>query len=86
MDIQVNIRLPDELVDLDSEKVSRDVFEQVVAEGYKDGQLSLKQVRILLGFPSRFEAEDFIHRRKATGYSLEDLKQELRTMEDLGLQ
>jgi hypothetical protein len=86
MDIQANIKLPDELVGLDSEKLSREVFEQVVAEGYKDGQLSLKQVRILLGFSSRFEAEDFIHRRKATGYTMEVLRKELKTMEDLGLQ
>lgn len=86
MEIQVSIELPDELAGLDSESVSRDVFEQVVAEGYKDGLLSLKQVRILLGFSSRFEAERFIHKRKATGYSVEDLETELRTMEDLGLQ
>lgn len=85
MDVVVPIKLPDDLTDLDSERVSRDLLEQVVAESYRRGVLSLKQVRELLGFSSRFEADRFIHSRKATGYDVEDLKADLATMRKLGL-
>ena len=85
MNVRVTVKLPDNLTDLDSDRVSRDVLEQVVAESYKNGQLSVKQLSGLLGFSSRFEAEDFIHRYKATGYGVDELKADLRTMEDLGL-
>ena len=84
MDVSVTISLPDSLAGIDKNQVSRDVFEQVVAESYRTGKLSLKQVRLLLGFSSRFEAEDFIHSHKATGYTLEDLHKEMETMKKLG--
>ena len=85
MDIQVKVTLPDDLTELDSSKVSRDVLEQVVVEGYKDGRLGPKQVRILLGFTSRFETEDFLHRHQAMEYTVDDLKSDLETLKDLGL-
>jgi predicted HTH domain antitoxin len=85
MNVNVTVTLPDEIIEADSDSVSRDVFEQVVAEAYKNGRLSLKQVRILLGFSSRFEAEDFIQRHRASGYTIHDLKREMKTMGDLGL-
>ena len=85
MNVNVTVTLPDEIIEADSDLVSRHVFEQVVAEAYKNGRLSLKQVRILLGFSTRFEAENFIHKHKATGYTIGDLKREMKTMEDLGL-
>jgi hypothetical protein len=83
--VNVNVTLPDDLTDLDSSKVSRDVLEQVVAVGYKEDRLSLKQVRLLLGFSSRLEAEDFLHRHRAMEYTTDDLKHDLETMDRLGL-
>ena len=85
MEIEVNISVPDELLNSDGKQVSRRVFEQFVIEGYKKGKLTTKNVRQLLGFFSRFETEDFLHRNKAFDYSVEDLNDDLRTMEDLGL-
>lgn len=85
MDVKVTVTLPDEIVEANNDLVSRNVFEQVVAEAYKNGKLSLKQVRLLLGFSSRFEAEEFIHEHKASGYTIEELKREIKTMGDLGL-
>ena len=85
MDINVTVSLPDSLANIDKDQVSLEVFEQVVAESYKTGKISLREVRLLLGFSSRFEAEDFIHRRKATGYTLDDLKKEMESMKELGL-
>lgn len=85
MDVQVTISLPDDLAELDSSVVSRDVFEQVVAEAYRSGRVGPVQVRRLLGFSSRFETEDFLHRMKAMVYTVEDLEHDLETMSRLGL-
>ena len=84
MEIQINISVPDELLDRDSEQVSRQVLEQFVLEGYKKEKLTIKQVREILGFSSRLETEKFLHQHKAFVYTLDDLKNDLKTMEDLG--
>ena len=85
MDVQVTIKLPDDLAELDGSTVSRDVLEQVVAEAYRSGRLGPVQVRKLLGFASRFETEDFLHRMGAMVYTVEDLEHDLETMSRLGL-
>ena len=85
MDITVKVTLPDDLTDLDSSKVSRDVLEQIAVEGYKDGRLSAKHVRLLLGFDSRMETEDFLHRNEAMEYTVEDLERDLEAMAKLGI-
>ena len=85
MDIEVSVKLPDELTNLDSITVSRDVLEQVVIEGYKNGTLGPKQVRLLLGFADRWETEEFLRRKGALEYTLEDLNDDLKTLEKLGL-
>ena len=85
MDVQVTINLPDNFAELDSTVVSRAVLEQVVAEGYRSGRLGPVQVRKLLGFDSRFETEDFLHRMGAMVYTVEDLEHDLQGMRDLGL-
>lgn len=85
MEIQINVSVSDELLDLDSEQVSRQVLEQFVLEGYKKEKLTIKQVRELLGFSSRLETENFLHRHKAFAYTMDDLKNDLKTMEDAGL-
>ncbi len=84
MNVQVEVTLPDDLADLDCEKVSREVFEQVVAESYRSGRLGPMQVRKLMGFKSRFETEDFLHRHRAMEYTVEDLKNDLETLKKLG--
>ncbi len=85
MDIQVNVKLPDELTNLDSSTVSRDVLEQVVIEGYKNGTLGPKQVRLLLGFSNRWETEDFLRRTRALEYTVEDFNDDMETLKKLGL-
>ena len=85
MDIQVKIKLPDDLMDLDSAALTRNILEQVVAEGYREGTLNLKQVRSLLGLQSRIEAETFLQKYRAAEYTKEDLKVDLDNLRDLGL-
>ena len=85
MDIHVKIKLPDEILDLDSGSVSRDVLEQVVIEGYKSGSLGPRQVRIFLGFSSRWETENFLRRHRALDYSVEDMNDDVETIGKLRL-
>lgn len=85
MEVQVTVSIPDDIAEIDSSEVSRDVFEQVIAEAYRSGRLGLVQVRRLLGFETRLETEDFLHRMKAMVYTVEDLEHDLETMKRLGL-
>lgn len=85
MDIRVTVKLPDEILNLDSGRVSRDVLEQVVIEGYKNGGLGPKQVRLLLGFSSRLETEEFLRRHRAMDYSVDDMNDDMETIRKLGL-
>jgi len=85
MEIQVSLIIPDELLSGASEKVSRQILEQFVLEGYKKRKLTTKQVGELLGFSTRFEVDDFLHRHEAFDYSVEDLEADLKTLKDLGL-
>ncbi|MGI8669087.1 MAG: UPF0175 family protein [Aridibacter sp.] len=85
MSINVKLSIPDELLSKKSEIVSREILEQFVIESYKLDKISTKQIQHLLGFKSRFEVEDFLHKNKAFGYTLEDLEDDLKTLKDLGL-
>lgn len=85
MSINVKLSIPDELLNKTSEVVSREILGQFVIESYKLDKISTKQIQHLLGFKSRFEVEDFLQRNKAFGYTLEDLKDDLETLKDLGL-
>jgi hypothetical protein len=85
MEIQADLSISDELLNGKNEKVSRKVLEQFSLEGYKTGKLSYKQIGNLLGFSSRFEVDDFLHRNQAFDYTVEDLKDDLKTLEDLDL-
>lgn len=84
MDVSVTISIPDDIGVLDSEQVSRDVFEKVVAEAYRTGHLGPVQVRKLLGFKNRFETEDFLHRMRAMEYTVEDFEHDIETIARLG--
>jgi hypothetical protein len=85
MDLSVTISIPDDLANLDSEKVSREVFEKVVAEAYRSGQIGPVQVRKLLGFADRFETEDFLRRMRAMDFTVEDYEHDVETLKRLGL-
>lgn len=83
--MKIQVSIPDELLNGEIEEVLRKVLEQFALEGYKTGKLSYKQIGKILGFSSRFEIDDFLHRHQAFDYTIEDLKADLKTFEDLGL-
>lgn len=66
--MRLEIHIPDSLHDSLQRGVpdlSRAALEGVAVEGYRLGALSMAQVRELLGFSSRWEAQDFLASRGA---------------------
>jgi len=60
-----------------------DLEESAVA-GYRAGELSLFEVRQLLGFDNRWETEEWLGSRGVDwNYSMEDLKDDRETIEQL---
>lgn len=58
--------------------LSRGALESVAAQGYREGTLTLGEVRALLGHETRMETEAFLKERGALlDYSEEELEQDL---------
>lgn len=58
--------------------LSRGALESVVAQGYRDGSLTLGEVRALLGHETRMQTEAFLKDRGALlNYSEEELEKDL---------
>lgn len=83
MDLEVTI--PDSIFRPGNTEVSREVLEAVAIEGFKSGQLTLYQVRRILGFETRFEVHQFLaqHDVPWVNYSVEDLERESETLKEL---
>jgi len=64
---------------------SRAALEALAIEGYRSGALTASQTRRLLGFETRYELDGFLkaHNVWEHAYSLEDLEQDRRTMQQL---
>jgi predicted HTH domain antitoxin len=81
----VTVSLPDEILTSDSEDLSRKVLEQVALEGFRSGQLTVAQVRRILGFDSRLQAHEFLsaHGIAWVDYEEEELRREVETLSEL---
>ena len=64
------------------ENLDRAALEALVIEAYRTGKLGISQVRRLLGFESRWEAEQWLGTRGVNwNYSLDDLEADRRTLD-----
>jgi predicted HTH domain antitoxin len=81
----VTISLPDEILESDSEDVSRKVLEQVALDGFRSGQLTTAQVRRILGLESRLQVYQFLadHGVPWVDYDEEELQREVETLRRL---
>jgi predicted HTH domain antitoxin len=58
--------------------------EALVIQGYRTGRLSIGQVARVLGFETRFEAEEWLGKHDVTwNYSVEELKADIETIRKL---
>lgn len=83
--MSVTIELPEEIerrLEMEWGNLPRRVLEAVALEGYRSGALTLAQLRRMLGFATRIEADAFLKQHDVyLEYSVEDLKQDREALE-----
>ncbi|HEV7844102.1 MAG TPA: UPF0175 family protein [Pyrinomonadaceae bacterium] len=81
--MSVTIELPEEIEQqLETEwgNLPRRALEAVALEGYRSGALTLSQLRRMLGFETRMEADAFLKQHGVyLDYSVEDLERDRET-------
>lgn len=86
--MEITLTIPDEVAPIlqngGARPLSRRALELLALDGYKSGELSEYQVKVMLGFDDRFEVDAFL---KAHGvyydYSPEEIAEEMETIEML---
>lgn len=84
--MQVIVDIPDRLVRQlvpEGRDVSRGLLEDAVATAYREKRLTMEQVRQLLGLGTRMEVDVFLGQHEIYDYTIEDLEQDLATLERL---
>jgi predicted HTH domain antitoxin len=85
----IQIDLPEELsqaLAVHGSDISRAALEAIALEAYREHKLSTAQLQRLLGFESRYELDGFLKQREVwLEYSWQDLEQDRKTHERLGL-
>jgi predicted HTH domain antitoxin len=86
--MQVTVEIPDDMAQRltpNGQDPVRTTLEAVAIEGYRSGVLTAYQTRRLLGFETRYELDGFLkeHNVWEHAYSVEDLDQDRRTMQQL---
>jgi hypothetical protein len=81
--MQITVQLPDDLAE--HENPGREALEALVAEGYRNGVLSRKQVRSMLGLETGYELDSFFKRRQIDrgAYGIEEYEHDLEVLKTL---
>jgi hypothetical protein len=86
--MEVAISLPDDIAQrLQAQwgdDIPRHVLESVALEAYRARLLGESQLRRLLGFATRYEVHGFLKAHGISVYTLEELEQDLNTLDRLG--
>ena len=77
--MSVTVVLPNDVLTDQGGDVPRRVLEQVALEGFKSGQLTIAQVRRILGFDSRLQAHEFLASHGVPWVDYDDGELELET-------
>jgi len=74
--MQITVQLPDDLATRPNP--AREALEAFAIEGYRFGALSAFQIRLLLGFETRYELDGFLkdHEVWEHSYTVEDLEKD----------
>ena len=78
--MKITVQIPDDLAD--HQNPGREALEALVIEGYSSGALTTRQARLLLGFATRFELDEFLnaHKVETGSYGFEQYEQDLAAM------
>jgi hypothetical protein len=84
--MQVTVEIPDQFVPNlipAGCDVARSLLEESVAGAYRDGRLTMEQVRQLLGFGTRMQVDAFLGQHEIYDYTVEDLDKDTATLDRL---
>jgi hypothetical protein len=84
--MQVTVEIPDRFVQHlvpAGRDAARSLLEESVAGAYRDGRLTMEQVRQLLGFGTRMQVDAFLQQHQIYDYTVDDLNQDMATLDRL---
>ena len=82
--MRVTVEIPDHLLDSlvpAGTDPALALLEDFVAAAYRDGRIGPRMISLLLGFETRMQVDDFIHKHQVTGYTVEELDKDLATLD-----
>jgi hypothetical protein len=84
--MQVTVEIPDQFVQYlvpTGCDAARSLLEESVAGAYRDGRLTMEQVRQVLGFGTRMQVDAFLQQHNISDYTVEDLDKDMATLDRL---
>ncbi len=84
--MQVTVEIPDQFVEHlvpAGRDAARSLLEESVAGAYRDGRLTMEQVRQLLGFGTRMQVDAFLQQHQIYDYTVDDLNKDMATLDRL---
>ena len=83
--MEITVKIPDEILEAESALASRRILEEIALEGFKSQQLTIAQVRKILGFETRLQVHQFLaaHNVPWVNYSIEDAEREMELLHKL---
>jgi len=84
--MRITVEVPDELaqqVVSSGRDPARIFLESFAVESYRKGDLTMEQVRQLLGFGTRMQVDSFLQQHQVYDYTIDDLEKDLATQERL---
>ena len=85
MEVSVKVAIPDDVLSGQNGEISHRILEEFALEGFKSGQLTIAQVRRILGLETRTQAHEFLaaHSISWVDYDEADIQRELETLKKL---
>jgi hypothetical protein len=84
--MRVSVEIPDQFVEHivpAGRDPGRTLLEQAVAGAYRDGRLTMEQVRQLLGFGTRMQVDSFLQLHSIYDYTVGDRNKDMATLDRL---
>lgn len=82
--MQVTVEIPDQFVHQlvpEGRDLPRTLLESAVAAAYREGRLTMEQVRQMLDLGTRMDVDVFLGKHEIYDYTIEDLNQDLAALE-----
>jgi uncharacterized protein UPF0175 len=84
--MQVTVEIPDEFADVlapAGEDTARKLLEDRTAQAYREGKLTMDEVRRALGFSTRLEVDPFLLKYQIYDYTIDDFRDDVRNLRQL---